>query len=124
MVLSWGKWRLSQDRYEPTIKFENKIQLFLNFTFLNFVLGSNLSKVNSFPTTYVYYTRHQKSVHNRDTTGLHSAVFDVYNFLETVCNIYNCREAVCDSSLLKKSHISLLQLIENLFFKKKRGDST
>ena len=30
---------------------KNKIQIFLNFTFLNFVLGSNLSQVAPFPTT-------------------------------------------------------------------------
>ena len=38
---------------------------------------------------------------------------------EAVRDRYNCQEVVCDSSLLKKSGILLLQLMEKLFLKKK-----
>ena len=55
----------------------------------------------------------------RDTSNCREAVRDSYNCWEAVRDSYNCRETDRDSSLLKKSCILLLQLIENLFFKKK-----
>ena len=54
----------------------------------------------------------------RDSYNCREVVRDSYNCLEANNDSYNCQEAVHDSSLLKKSCIFLLQLMENHFFRK------
>ena len=54
-----------------------------------------------------------------DSHSCRETVCDRYSCREEVRESCKCREAVPDSSLLKKSFILLLQLMENLFFKKK-----
>ena len=73
----------------------------------------------------IYICLHGKQFATLITVGTQFAT--VINFWKGIATVisaevvhdrYNCREVVCDNSLLKKSGILLLQLMEKLSFKK------